>query len=96
MTTLTPHDVIVWSKNRLLQAQSAFAYRPSSLNWNETLLNMLIWQQVEHTFLRSGVRPAYDLCSALAELEPEEWGDAICQHAIGESIDDALKHFAVV
>ena len=96
MPSLAPHDVIVWSKNRLLQAQRDFAHYPSSLNWNETLLNMLIWQQVEHAFLRSGVRPAYDLCSALAELEPEEWGDAICQHAIGESIDDALKHFAVV
>ena len=96
MPSLAPHDVIVWSKNRLLDAQTSFALRPSALYWNETLRNMLIWQQVEHTFLRSGVRPAYDLCSALAELEPEEWGDAICQHAIGESLDDALQHFAVV
>jgi hypothetical protein len=94
--TLSPYDVIQWAKKRLAVAQREFAKNPNSTNWNVALRAMFVWQQVEHTFLRGGVRSAYSLCSDLGELPYGEWDDVISLATVGTTVGQALQDFATI
>lgn len=82
LKTLQEHTL-----NTLKQHQKAFNKNPNSLNWHMLTRSMLVYQQAIMLNKDANVQ---HLLERLPTLTMGEWEQAIVQHALGMSIEQAL------
>lgn len=94
-TALTSTAVVDSLKTLLKWANRDFAKNPNATHWIVQTRAAFVYQQA-HYFFGSVTRTAAEKQHLLALLEGEpngNWGDVICQCALGVSLKDALREF---
>jgi hypothetical protein len=85
--TLTLKALQEHTLNILKQHQKAFNKHPTSINWHLLTRSMLTYQQAVMLNKDANVQ---HLLERLPTLTMGEWEQAIVQHALGMSIEQAL------
>ena len=96
LPALTLSNVLDALKLRVKQASADFVKNPNATNWNVQTRSAFVYQQAHYFFY--GVSRTYEQKQdCLRELcnEPNgNWGDVICKHALGETLQSALREHA--
>ena len=94
-TTLTSSDVIAQLKARAQQASKDFIKYPSAINWTVQLRTAFVYQQAHHFFLSLSRSPneKQNLLSMIDSEPNGNWGDVICQCALGTPLASAMREF---
>jgi len=97
MTTKTIDftSTLEWAKRMIDYTQRQFKKNPSSINWNECLRALFVYQQLEYA-TRSRTVDRDALLDTLAVTPLGGWGDAICIATVGTSVKQSLQDFAVI
>lgn len=96
LPALTMSNVLDTLKRCVKQASADFVKNPSATNWNVQTRCAFIYQQAHYYFY--GVSRTYsqkhDCLYELCDTPLGNWGDVICQHALGETLQAALREHA--
>ena len=96
-TILSPVQVLTNLKKRLQQANRDFAKYPNATHWNVQQRLAFTYQQAFY-FLQSSTRTTAQKWDLLVDLSTDplgNWGDTVCQHALGMTLQKALNEYAV-
>jgi len=97
ITVLNPEQVLTNIKKRLQQANREFSKYPNATNWNVQQRLAFTYQQAFY-FLNSSSRSLDQKFAFLTALSREpngNWGDVVCQHCLGMTLQKALNEYAV-
>ena len=96
LTKLSFDDVLENLQARLKMAQRDFAKYPNATRWNVQTRDAFVYQQAFYFF--GAVSRTYEakvaLLIDLAQETNGNWGDIICQHALGMPLAPALREHA--
>jgi hypothetical protein len=95
-TVLSPAAVVDALKAQAQQASKNFIKNPNAFHWNRQAQTAFVYQQAYY-FFWSVTRTAeqkHNLLVALSRDPDGNWGDAICQSALGVSLISALREHA--
>lgn len=81
--------VVLWAKNTLKAAQSAFNKEPNALNWNLCLKAMYVHQQVKFA-VRSVTVDRDGLMESLSQAPVGDWADTISRATTGMTVKEVL------
>lgn len=81
-----------YASKQLRSAQAKFAKNPNAGNWNACLRTMLVYQQAHYVL--NGTRDWSALFSTLERAYQDNWDAIICQHTLGQSVNEALESHA--
>lgn len=93
--TLEFKSAVEWAKRSIDQTQRQFKKTPNSINWNECLRALFIYQQLEYA-TRSRTVDRDALLDTLAVTPLGGWGDVICIATVGTPVRQSLQDFAVI
>ena len=96
ITILTRDEVMSNLKARVLQAGKDFVKNPNATGWIIHTRDAFVYQQAYY-YLYSGSRTVAEKMQFLQDISTEpngNWGDVICQHALGMTLLAALREHA--
>ena len=96
ITILTRDEVMSNLKARVLQASKDFVKNPNATQWIVQTRAAFVYQQAYY-YLHSGSHTVTDKMQLLHDISTEpngNWGDVICQHALGMTLQAALREHA--
>jgi len=94
--TLTADQALKTLQGRVQQANKDFIKNPNAARWNIQTRTAFVYQQAFY-FFGSVTRTAeqkHNLLVVLSRDPDGNWGDAICQSALGVSLISALREHA--
>ena len=86
--------VVLWAKNTLKDAQSAFNKEPNALNWNLCLKAMYVHQQTKFA-VRSVTVDRGALNETLDNAPIGDWADIISRATTGMTVKEVLGSSSV-
>lgn len=96
LPALTMSNVLDALKRSVKQASDSFIKNPNATNWNVQTRSAFIYQQAHFYFY--GVSRTYsqkqDCLRELCDTPFGDWGHVICHHALGETLQSALREHA--
>ena len=95
-TVLSPVAVLENLKGRVQRANKLFVKNPNATYWTLQSRESFVYQQAHYFFCSASrtTEQKFNLLVTLSKVTNGEWGDAICQSALGESLASALGEYA--
>ena len=95
-TVLSPAAVVDTLKAQAQQASKNFIKNPNAFHWNRQTQTAFVYQQAYYFFgsVTRTQEQKFNLLVALSRDPDGNWGDAICQSALGVSLISALREHA--
>jgi hypothetical protein len=96
-TVLSPAAVVDTLKAQAQQASKNFIKNPNAFHWNRQTQTAFVYQQAYYFFgsVTRTQEQKFNLLVALSRDPDGNWGNAICQSALGVSLISALREHAV-